>query len=78
MIHKGKQFVEYKIRNSILTRINEKNIDKNGLPKSHKLDKQNHGIGMINIKNTVERNHGKFEWNQDDGYFNVIVILPIK
>ncbi len=78
VIHKGKQFVEYKIRNSILTRINEKNIDKNGLPKSHKLDKQNHGIGMINIKNTVERNHGKFEWNQYDGYFNVIVILPIK
>lgn len=75
--HKGQQYVEYKIKNSVLLNKSEQN-DKNGLPKSHKLDKRNHGIGMMNVKSTVERNHGKFEWNQKDGYFCVDIILPIK
>lgn len=75
---KGQQYVEYKIRNSLSLQIDEKSINKYGLPKSHKLDKRNHGIGMINMKTAIEKYHGKFEWKQEKGYFCVRVILPIK
>ncbi len=75
---KGHQFVEYKIRNSLFREINERNIGKHGLPKTHKSDKRNHGIGMINIKNTIEKVNGKFEWYQSEGDFCVDVILPIR
>ncbi len=77
-VQKGKQFVEYEIKNSISFKKNQKIIDKNGLPKSHKKDKKNHGIGMVNVKEAIERCHGKFVWNQNDGYFIVNIILPIK
>lgn len=77
-VQKGKQYVEYNIKNSMITEISEKYINKNGLPKSHKSDKSNHGIGMVNVKSTIERNHGKFEWYQMKGYFGVNIILPIR
>lgn len=75
---KGQQYVEYKIKNTLFTEIDNSCIDKCGLPKSRKSDKLNHGIGMVNMKSTVERNHGKFEWYQNEGYFGVRIILPIK
>lgn len=74
-ITKGKQYVEYKIKNSIYTDIV---IGRNGLPKSEKSDKKNHGIGMVNVKETIERNEGRFQWCQEDGYFCVTLTLPIK
>lgn len=76
-VQKGKQFVEYKIKNSFYSKIEENGDDNKEFPKSNKKDKKNHGIGMINVKNAVERNHGRFEWYQKDGYFCVNVILPI-
>lgn len=78
IVSKGQQYVKYEVKNSLYSEINMKCLDKYGLPKSHKTDKHNHGIGMVNIKNAIERNNGKFEWNQKDGYFCVSVILPIK
>ncbi len=77
-IQRGKQYVMYSIKNSLVTEIYENNISKMGLPKSHKKDKHNHGIGMVNAKSTIERNSGKFEWYQVEGYFCVNIILPIK
>lgn len=77
-VRKGVQFVEFNMKNSLSFEIDNKFIDKNGLPRSHKKDKQNHGIGMLNMKRAIERNNGKFEWNQKDGYFCVNIILPIK
>ena len=58
--------------------IDKKYINKNGLPRSNKSDKKNHGIGMGNVKKAVERNNGKFEWYQEKEYFGVSIILPIK
>ena len=75
---KGKQYVMYSIINTMAFEIDKKCIDKDGLPISHKTDKRNHGIGMLNVKSTIERNHGKFDWKQDDGYFCVEIVLPIK
>lgn len=77
-VSKGQRYVEYRIKNTLFSEINENMIDRYGLPKSRKSDKQNHGIGMLNLKNAVERNNGKFEWSQKDGYFCVNIILPIK
>lgn len=77
-MRKGRQYAEYSIKNSAHAVITPDQINQNGLPKSHKADKRNHGIGMLNIKNTVERNHGKFEWHQKDGYFCVSIALPIQ
>ncbi len=74
-VTKGKQYAEYLIKNSMYTDIV---IGKNGLPKSGKADKKNHGIGMMNMIETVERNEGRFQWCQKEGYFCVILTLPIK
>ena len=77
-VQKGKEYVEYNIKNSLSAEIDKRHISKNGLPQSHKSDKKNHGIGMSNVKKTIERNHGKFEWYQENKYFGVSIILPIK
>lgn len=77
-IQKGRRYAEYTIRNSLAAKIDEISLDKRGFPKSRKSDRRNHGIGMANIKHTAERNGGKFEWFQKDGYFGVTVVLPIK
>ncbi len=78
IVNKGNRYVKYEIINSLFKLIDEKNIDKNGLPKSHKADKRNHGIGMTNIKSAVDRDSGKFEWYQDNENFIVSVVLPIE
>lgn len=77
-ITKGRQYVMYDVRNSMHGTIDETAVDKNGLPKTHKPDGRNHGIGLVNVRDSVERNHGKFEWYQADGYFGVKIILPVK
>lgn len=77
-VKKGKAFAEYNIKNSSISSTEQILVSKNGLPKSHKSDKKNHGIGMANAKKAVERNHGSFEWYQAEGYFGVNIILPIK
>lgn len=77
-VQKGKSYAEYVIKNSMSAQINKENIDKNGLPKSHKSDKRNHGIGMLNLKHTVEKNCGSFQWYQEENYFCVNIILPIQ
>ncbi len=77
-VKRGRHFVQYNVRNSLYDEIKENEIGKNGLPKSSKSDKRNHGIGMINTKNAVERSYGKFGWYQKDGYFCVNLILPVK
>ncbi|MCI8489447.1 MAG: GHKL domain-containing protein [Lachnospiraceae bacterium] len=77
-VQKGKQYVEYKIKNTLHSEIKEGNEEKFEFPISHKQDKKNHGIGMVNVKSAIERNHGKFEWYQEGGYFCVSVVLPIK
>lgn len=77
-IHKGRQYIEYRIINTLSAKINDNRINKHGLPKSHKLNKRNHGIGLLNVKTSVERNYGNFKWYQEENQFIVCIILPIK
>ena len=46
------------------------------MPKTVKNDKDNHGFGMRNVKETVEKNGGEFRWLQSETDFWVIVLLP--
>lgn len=70
----GKQYVKLEIVN----RSGEKRVDKkSNLPVSSKKDKKNHGIGLKNVKETVEKNKGTFSWECKDGEFKVEIALPI-
>lgn len=59
--------------------INVENIAMiNGLPKTIKQDKDNHGIGLKNVKRLVEKNNGLFKVFIQQSEFRVTLILPIK
>lgn len=49
-----------------------------GLPETTKEDKSNHGVGLKNIKETVEKNKGIFRWESTVEEFKVKVILPLR
>lgn len=53
--------------------INDMGID--GYPKTKKQDKENHGIGLINVEQTVSRNNGIFEYECVDNEFRVSIYL---
>lgn len=55
----------------------KKKEGKDKLPVTTKTDKKNHGIGLKNIQQVVEKNHGIFRWNSTEDEFSVKVILPI-
>ncbi len=77
-VYKGEQYINYIIKNSIHAQFDNNDINKNGLPKSHKSDAKSHGIGMINVKRAIEKYNGRFEWIQKEDYFSVNVVLPVK
>ncbi|MCI9416940.1 MAG: GHKL domain-containing protein [Eubacterium sp.] len=77
-VYKGDQYINYIIKNSIHAQFDNNDINKNGLPKSHKSDAKSHGIGMINVKRAIEKYNGRFEWIQKEDYFSVNVVLPVK
>lgn len=77
-INKGREYVQYEIRNTTYIRENIKRNEKNKLPLTSKLDKENHGMGMENVKMTVQRNRGMFSWSHVENVFCVKVVLPIK
>lgn len=74
-IHSGNQFVRFLVQNEAQ---NRKEIMKNGLPKSEKRDKKNHGIGLSNVREVVEKYEGELELDSTQNMFSVGVILPIK
>lgn len=48
------------------------------LPETTKKDKKNHGIGLRNVTETVEKNQGIFEWKATDACFQTVVTLPLR
>ncbi|MBO5373654.1 MAG: GHKL domain-containing protein [Lachnospiraceae bacterium] len=76
-INKGSSYVEYIIENTF-ERDRFKAVDmENQIPGTHKSDEKNHGIGLSNVKQAVEDNHGRFEWKVNDQRFLVKIVLPI-
>lgn len=74
-INSGKNFTEVIIENSVRKKVL---LQDNGLPKTSKEDKKNHGIGMENVRKTVEKCSGKMEISSEQEAFSVKVILENK
>ena len=56
--------------------VNGEVVFKNGLPVTDKPDRKNHGFGVENILEVVERNGGYVEWKQSDkGRFTADIML---
>lgn len=78
ILKSGKENMKIEIINSIETSNSDNGKNKHVLPETKKKDKRNHGIGLRNVKETVEQNHGIFEWDIKEGCFKVLVVLPCK
>lgn len=70
----GKDFIEINVANSMRDNAVFRGIN---TPTS-KSDSKNHGIGLGNIKRTVEREHGRIKIDKKDQMFVADVILPVK
>ena len=69
-IEEGKVYRRISIVNSV-----DNNVSERDLKTTTKLDKKNHGIGLQNVKETIERNKGKLEIKIQDGEFVADIIL---
>ena len=75
--------ISVEIRNSdedifidVSNSVNGEVVFKNGLPVTDKQDRKNHGFGVENILEVVERNGGYIEWKQlDKGRFTAEIML---
>ena len=80
---KERRIVSVEIRNSaedifidVSNSVNGEVMFKNGLPVTDKPDRKNHGFGVENILEVVERNGGHVEWKQSDkGRFTADIML---
>ncbi len=70
-------YLNVQIRNSITD--NSLRLDNvNKIPETTKFNKTEHGIGIKNVKRTVERNGGMFEIKVEDRDFVVNVMIPLE
>lgn len=49
---------------------------RNGLPVTTKSDAENHGFGMISMRNIVERYGGSMRVSVSDGVFSLLILFP--
>ena len=78
-----RRIISVEIRNSdedvfidVSNSVNGEVMFKNGLPVTDKPDRKNHGFGVENILEVVERNGGYIEWKQlDKGRFTAEIML---
>ena len=74
-ISRGKENLKLEISNTSREKVKDKS---SGLPLTSKKNKKDHGIGLKNVKEMVEKNHGDFSWKCENGEFKVVVILPVR
>ena len=74
-VHMGDEDFSIEVYNSAQQ---QKRAGAEGLPKTTKENPKNHGYGLRNIKETVEKNHGIFLWQSTEEKFSVKVILPLR
>jgi hypothetical protein len=73
--------IKYIKSNIIITVINsfDGNVKyKDGRLQTTKVDSKNHGIGLLNVKEAVERNNGHMDIQYDEKKFKVTVLLPLQ
>ena len=71
--NKIEEFIALKVINSS----NNQYSFENGKLATIKYDKRNHGIGLISVKETVEKYNGKYTYKIEDGYYIANVVIPI-
>ena len=71
-IEEGRDFLFVQVSNSYVGDIV---FDRRGLPKTSKRDSQHHGIGIGNIKEIVDKNHGSLKLETQDDIFKAEVYL---
>lgn len=74
-VRTGNEDVTIEVCNSVQ---GKKEKGKGNLPETTKEDRKNHGIGLKNIKEKVEKNQGIFGWESSEEEFGVKVILPLR
>lgn len=60
------------VENNMASRVDEIN----GKIITKKSDKKNHGLGLMNIMESVNKNGGAFEYNYTDETFSIDIVLP--
>lgn len=73
-IENGEKYTKIEIINSI----SEQSLIKKNFLKTSKNDRLNHGLGLENVKNAVERNEGRFKFEVKKKEFITSVILNNK
>ena len=68
-IEEGSVYKRISVVNSV-----DRNVSERNLKTTTKSDTRNHGIGLRNVKETIERNGGKLEINIKEGMFKADVI----
>ena len=68
-IEEGNVYKRISVVNSV-----DKNVSEHTIKATTKSDKRNHGIGLRNVRETIERNGGKLEINIQEGMFKAQVI----
>jgi signal transduction histidine kinase len=71
-IYPGKQFTAIAVKNSVSEPLV---LTRSGFPKTRKGDTRNHGLGLQNVKETAEKNHGLFKIISDENCFEVKIQL---
>lgn len=56
----------------------QKKGNRNGLPQTLKKKREEHGYGLRNVKETIEKNNGIFQWESTTENFKVKVMLPLR
>lgn len=69
-----KQFVIILVENSCRQGI----VFENGIPKSPRKDKKNHGFGTRSIRQVVQKYGGSAIFDAEDGWFTLKILLPCK
>lgn len=74
-IQSGNNFVKFQVQNAAR---GCKKIMSDGLPGSEKKNKKNHGIGLKNVREVLEKNNGILELDSEENMFSACVIFPAK
>lgn len=65
------------IRVTVQNKIHDSILVNGQIPKTSKSDKQNHGLGIQSVIDTVDQNNGAIEFYEQDGWFVADVLMEI-